>query len=235
MRALSGRSWYVLRFQLQGISLTRQCYQAPDGTKGIPVGKTIALLAEEGDNISNLEAPTEDNAPEPPSSSSSSKPSSTEPPRDAYSQPQSSTQNQTSTAPSTPAAHPSGHPHSSKPLFPSVLRLVLEHNLSEDVDSLGIKGTGIRGMITKGDILTHLGLAQGPNGTFKEPPKPEVEKAGPAKKAGEEVKKSFTGDEIRKAILAGLQKRTAPVATPSPGEFRPNEYSALLTCMVPRS
>ena len=30
------------------------------GAKDVPVGKTIALLAEEGDDISNLEVPKED-------------------------------------------------------------------------------------------------------------------------------------------------------------------------------
>jgi hypothetical protein len=30
-----------------------------------------------------------------------------------------------------------------------------------------IKGTGIRGMLTKGDVLTFLGKASSPTGTFK--------------------------------------------------------------------
>ena len=52
----------------------------------------------------------------------------------------------------------------SRPLFPSVHRLLLEHtvkNLEE------IKGTGVRGMLTKGDVLTFLGKASNPLGTFK--------------------------------------------------------------------
>ena len=36
------------------------CSQAPDGSKSIPVGQVIALLAEEGDDISNLEVPKDD-------------------------------------------------------------------------------------------------------------------------------------------------------------------------------
>ncbi|KAK0549830.1 pyridoxine biosynthesis protein [Tilletia horrida] len=39
-------------------------------------------------------------------------------------------------------------------LFPSVARILAEHS---DVDVSKIKGTGIRGMITKGDVLAFLG------------------------------------------------------------------------------
>jgi pyruvate/2-oxoglutarate dehydrogenase complex dihydrolipoamide acyltransferase (E2) component len=31
-----------------------------------------------------------------------------------------------------------------------------------------VKGTGVRGMLTKGDVLAHLGKAKSPTGTFKE-------------------------------------------------------------------
>lgn len=31
-----------------------------------------------------------------------------------------------------------------------------------------IKGTGVRGMLTKGDVLAYLGKASSPTGTFKE-------------------------------------------------------------------
>ncbi|KAG9026716.1 hypothetical protein FRB95_008522, partial [Tulasnella sp. JGI-2019a] len=136
----------------------------PDGSKGVPVGRIIALLAEEGDDISNLEVPSEDAA-----ASSSSKPASPSPSPSPPSGPKSSEPPQAPTQPEQ-SEHAHAHPHSKKPLFPSVVRLLQDHNLSADVDSLGIKGTGIRGMITKGDILAHLGLAQGPNGTLKDAP-----------------------------------------------------------------
>ncbi|KAG8848855.1 hypothetical protein FRB96_000987 [Tulasnella sp. 330] len=196
-----------------------------DGTKGVPVGTTIALLAEEGDDISDLKAPAQGGsssksaAPQPPSSTPA------ESPRGAYSQPQSGTQTSTSGGPPPQAPLPEkseghAHPHSSRPLFPSVMRLLQDHNLSADVDSLGIKGTGVRGMITKGDILAHLGLAQGPNGTLKDTPRSvqpshgkPVEDKGIGKREAP-TKKEFTGDEARKAFLAGLQKRAAPVAAP---------------------
>jgi len=89
------------------------------------------------------------------------------------------------------------------------MRLIQDHNLSYDVDSLGIKGTGVRGMLTKGDVLAHLGLAQGPNGTFK--PMKQTHPASESKPAlKEEVEKDFTGDEVRRAILAGLERRIRP-------------------------
>ena len=116
--------------------------QIPAGSKNVPVGKAIALLAEEGDDIANLEAP-EDTAPVPQASSS---PVTT----------------QQSTSPSGPVSHV--QPTHSRPLFPSVHRLLVEHNISKpDV----IKGTGIRGMLTKGDVLAYLGKASGPTGTFR--------------------------------------------------------------------
>jgi pyruvate/2-oxoglutarate dehydrogenase complex dihydrolipoamide acyltransferase (E2) component len=52
----------------------------------------------------------------------------------------------------------------SRPLFPSVHRLLLENTVT---NLEKIKGTGIRGMLTKGDVLTFLGKASNPLGTFK--------------------------------------------------------------------
>ncbi|KAG8953992.1 hypothetical protein FRC04_000976 [Tulasnella sp. 424] len=188
-----------------------------DGAKGVPVGKVIALLAEEGDDISNLEVPKEDGASAAPSESqqSSSPPPST-------SQPSSSTPKSEPAAARAPEHQGPYHPHSKHPIFPSVLRLLQEHNLSTDVDSLGIKGTGIRGMLTKGDVLAHLGLARGPMGTFT-PPKLEQllgtvgleKKVGGGEKKVEEVKKSWTADEVRRAIMAGLEKQVKPAALPT--------------------
>ncbi|KAI0303499.1 single hybrid motif-containing protein [Multifurca ochricompacta] len=93
-----------------------------DGQKNIPVGKAIALLAEEGDDISNLEIPKDE------------------------------TKSRT---------HALSH---SRPLFPSVARLLQEYDVQ---DPEKIKGTGIRGMLTKGDVLAFLGKASSPTGTFK--------------------------------------------------------------------
>jgi hypothetical protein len=50
-----------------------------------------------------------------------------------------------------------------------------------------IKGTGVRGMLTKGDVLAFLGKASGPMGTYKETP-PPMAQAQPKK---EEYKVRF--------------------------------------------
>jgi hypothetical protein len=98
-------------------------FQKGDGSSGITVGQPIALLAEEGDDISNLEVPAE---------TSQEKPSPSEEPKKA-SQPE-----QPSPAPESQQA-PKEHvtPHHSKPLFPSVLLLLEKAGIS---DASSIKG-----------------------------------------------------------------------------------------------
>ncbi|KAK0533351.1 pyridoxine biosynthesis protein [Tilletia horrida] len=49
-------------------------------------------------------------------------------------------------------------------MFPSVARILAEHS---DIDASKITGTGIRGMITKGDVLAHLGEIGSPLGSAK--------------------------------------------------------------------
>ncbi len=126
----------------------------------MPVGKVIALLAEEGDDISNLKAPEEQTpssketpTPEPPSASPG--------------------QATTPSQPASPTPAHSGHLDSSKPIFPSVHRLLLENGIT-NADK--IKGTGVRGMLTKGDVLAHLGKVKSPYGTYKEVKSPFPEK-----------------------------------------------------------
>ncbi|KAH9038966.1 single hybrid motif-containing protein [Lactarius pseudohatsudake] len=121
---------------------------AQDGQKNIPVGKVIALLAEEGDDISNLEIPKDEPTP----SKSAPVPK----------------QEQAPLAPSSPAPpvtpKATHHISHSRPLFPSVSRLLQEYGVQ---DPEKIKGTGVRGMLTKGDVLAFLGKASSPTGTFK--------------------------------------------------------------------
>jgi pyruvate/2-oxoglutarate dehydrogenase complex dihydrolipoamide acyltransferase (E2) component len=140
------------------------------------VGQVIALLAEEGDDISNLEAPKEEVAPK--QESAPAKEQSTPPPT-----------SQTSSLPSSTSSGQEGtklhgHPTHSRPLFPSVLRLLTEHGI-EDTEK--IKGTGIRGMLTKGDVLAFLGKASGPMGTYKEPKKEAAAPAAAPKKEAPKV------------------------------------------------
>lgn len=63
-----------------------------------------------------------------------------------------------------------------------------------------IKGTGVRGMLTKGDVLAHLGLASSPMGTFKETK--SVEQGPPPTK--KEVVKPLDGPSIRRLIVSNM-------------------------------
>ena len=123
----------------------------------MPVGKLIAVLVEEGDDLSNIEIPAETTSAAP--TASQSEPA--QPP-----------------SPSPPAQKgPTEHVHPDGPTFPSVLRLLNELQVS---NSNKIKGTGVRGMITKGDVLAFLGKASTPTGTFKNVATKVTDLAGPA-------------------------------------------------------
>ncbi len=177
--------------------------------KNIPVGKTIALLAEEGDDISNLEVPADEPA-------SSPKPSQPEP----TAQPSSSASSQpTPAAVRNTSAPPQTHheiPKTSRPLFPSVLRLIQEHGITQgDVDK--IKGTGVRGMLTKGDVLTHLGLASAPLGTYRETPAPDP-KTDAKTGAKQEQAAALDGAAIRRLIVGNMLEASIK-ARAAAGEF----------------
>lgn len=199
-----------------------------DGAKDVDVGKTIAMIAEEGDDISNVQVPEDVAAPPAASSDPSAQTSD-------KSEPVASTQTAASTAaaaPSTPGASSSNaHHHFKGPLFPSVQRLIAENNI-EDAETK-IKGTGVRGMITKGDVLAFLGKAKTPTGSFKEPkggiavlgPSQSAPKTGPASGTAPKAPlEPLTGDALRSLIIGGLasssrsarQAASAPAPAPAP-------------------
>ena len=166
------------------------------------MGKTIALLAEEGDDLSNLEVPKDEepsqSKPSPASSSGSQPQQSSAPP--------SAIPDKSGASSSVPPSRPQHGelPSHSRPLFPSVLRLLQENGIS---DAEKIKGTGVRGMITKGDVLTFLGKASGPLGSFKaaldkEEAKLKSEKSG-AKKA-EAPAPPVDGAGLRRLIVSNM-------------------------------
>lgn len=67
----------------------------------------------------------------------------------------------------TPTNHVStvhAHPTHPKPLLPSVLRQLA---LAGITDTKDIKGTGYKGMLTKGDVLAFLGKIGNPHGSIK--------------------------------------------------------------------
>ncbi|KAH8880708.1 hypothetical protein GQ53DRAFT_754831 [Thozetella sp. PMI_491] len=113
-----------------------------DGSKGVQVGSRIAVVAEEGDDISTLEVPAEEPKPQ------AAKEAAPEPP----SQPQES-----SSAPAPKGGSPVGKPRNLKyPLLPSVSHLVNENGLDEAAVNR-IPATGPNGRLLKGDVLAYLG------------------------------------------------------------------------------
>ncbi|KAK4186527.1 hypothetical protein QBC35DRAFT_387028 [Podospora australis] len=119
-----------------------------DGSKGVQVGSRIAVVAEEGDDISSLEIPEE----------------KSEQPRKAAEAPQTQTPETTtpkaapptSSAPKAPVKP--GHKTSNRtyPLYPSVAHLLKVNGLDTSV-AKDITPTGPNGRLLKGDVLAYLG------------------------------------------------------------------------------
>lgn len=127
--------------------------QLQDGAKEIQVGTLIAIIAEEGDDISNLSASDyEDSSAS--ASSSSPAPAAEAPKKDTPAAP-ASTPAPTSSSSSSSSSHSTSFSHS-QPLSPSVNRLLLSSSLSSDEVS-ALKGSGMRGALTKGDVLKAMG------------------------------------------------------------------------------
>lgn len=84
------------------------------------------------------------------------------------------------------------------------MRLLTEHHVSAK-DAKKIKGTGVRGMLTKGDVLAHLGLASTPTGTFKlAQPKDTPAAAGKAGGKAEGAKKVHTLRAFRTQLTSEI-------------------------------
>lgn len=119
------------------------------GVKGIAVGKPIAVTAEEGDNLDDLNldallAQRGSGKPEESSQQASNNNSV---------KPESSSRQSSASEPvSIQNSQPVHGKHGMEPL-PAALRLMQEHKLSAN----DIEGSGPYGRITKGDILAHLG------------------------------------------------------------------------------
>ncbi|KAM7189271.1 pyruvate dehydrogenase complex protein X component, mitochondrial [Rhypophila sp. PSN 637] len=116
-----------------------------DGSKGVQVGTRIAVIAEEGDDISKLEIPADEaskkvDAPAPePAASSAPEPTET---------PSSSSE---ASAKSSGKAQKQTYP-----LYPSVAHLLKVNGLDASVAD-SIPATGPNGRLLKGDVLAHLG------------------------------------------------------------------------------
>ncbi|KAG0056843.1 hypothetical protein BGZ83_003137 [Gryganskiella cystojenkinii] len=170
----------------------------PDGSK-VAVNDIIALLAEEGDDLSKVEVPKGAAAP---------KAEPKEEKKEAEVPKQQETQHSQKTA-STP---------SSKLLSPAVAHLLLQNHIK---DVTQIPATGPKGRVLKGDVLAFLGKIKArpaPEPTIPQPKTlpPASKVAAPAKGAPAPVDGSAFTDSptsnMRKVIASRLSesKKTVP-------------------------
>lgn len=127
--------------------------QVEAGTKVVQVGSRIGVLAEQGDDLSSLELPSEDNpspGSRPVNTQSVKKDTTSPPPEDRPTQVESS-------AKSTPdTSHKHATPKTPHMSSPSVSHLLNTHGITKDNISR-ISTTGPKGRLLKGDVLAFLG------------------------------------------------------------------------------
>jgi Biotin-requiring enzyme/e3 binding domain len=127
------------------------------GEKGIPVGKSIAVIAEPGDDISSLELPAQieggQKSEEPTSkqevtSSQSTGSQQTTPPVAKPATSKSSTSSASTNA---------GKANPGQTLLPSVSTLLHQNDISKSDALAKIPASGPNGRLIKGDVLAYLG------------------------------------------------------------------------------
>ncbi|CRK21804.1 hypothetical protein BN1708_013229 [Verticillium longisporum] len=124
-----------------------------DGSKAVQVGTRIAVLAEAGDDVSQLEVPADESAagktPQPEEGKKKKKKKEEKLEANADEQDRRGSPAEKNTA--------DGKVHKQKyPLLPSVQSLVHQHGIDANTLS-SITPTGPQGRLLKGDILAHLG------------------------------------------------------------------------------
>lgn len=120
-----------------------------DGSKGVQVGTRIGVIAEPGDDISQLEIPADEKSAQATTTAKDAPPQKEEPQKQAASPEQSSAQQQ-------PRTSGEKAPPQKYPLYPSVAHLLKENRLSESAVS-EMTPTGPGGRLLKGDVLAYLG------------------------------------------------------------------------------
>ncbi|EXJ86371.1 hypothetical protein A1O3_03322 [Capronia epimyces CBS 606.96] len=130
---------------------------AEDGSKAVKVGTRIAVLADPGDDISNLEIPPDDSQPVQSEADNvkggeDSKYESSGVEKEIKGTPQNKrpAEDKPTTSPSGPGQNPK------YPLYPSVITLVHENHISDE-EVAKIPATGPNGRLLKGDVLAYLG------------------------------------------------------------------------------
>lgn len=110
------------------------------GAKDVPVGETIAYIAEIDDDLSTLELPTSKPMERP-----------VEKKKEEVKSEPAKSKSAKSAAPTTQNANPD------QTLLPSVVMLLAENGISREEALSKINATGKDGRILKGDVLAHLG------------------------------------------------------------------------------
>lgn len=127
-----------------------------NGAKEIPVGKTIAVIAEPGDDVANLELPK----PEAGGVAGQS-PAPKEEPKPVKKEEQKTAELETKTSPSKASISGGQAADTKQTLLPSVSGLLSANGISKEDAFKNIKATGPNGRLLKGDILVYLGKASG--------------------------------------------------------------------------
>ncbi|TGJ83972.1 hypothetical protein E0Z10_g4819 [Xylaria hypoxylon] len=117
-----------------------------DSSKGIQVGTRIGVIAESGDDISQLEIPADEKSA---LDAKKDTPAEKEEPKQAASSEQAGGQKQ-------PRKSGEKAPPQKYPLYPSVAHLIKENGLDESAIS-EMTPTGPAGRLLKGDVLAYLG------------------------------------------------------------------------------
>ncbi|KAI0402692.1 hypothetical protein F4802DRAFT_574709 [Xylaria palmicola] len=117
-----------------------------DGSKGVQVGIRIGVIAEPGDDISQLEIPADGKPAQQPKKDT---PAENEEPKQAVMPDQTGAQKQ-------PRKSGEKAPPQKYPLYPSVAHLIKENGLDESAIS-EMTPTGPGGRLLKGDVLAYLG------------------------------------------------------------------------------
>ncbi|KAI2630984.1 pyruvate dehydrogenase protein x component [Hypoxylon sp. NC1633] len=115
-----------------------------DGSKNVQVGTRIGVVAEAGDDVSQLELPADE------------QPAQKEGQKEEPSQPEQSQQAAPEKKASGPKKTGEKAPPQKYPLYPSVEHLIKEHKLDESAIS-EMTPTGPAGRLLKGDVLAYLG------------------------------------------------------------------------------
>lgn len=182
------------------------------GRKGVPVGEVIAVLAEEGDDLSKLEVPSDTSAH-----------AEKVPKEDEIEAAEAKAEAESSPSGSDTAKPVHKDLDTSKPMFPSVARMLTESDLSPEAIAK-IKPSGRHGMLTTGDVLFALGKIKNPYGSaeklFTDPMLPGGRRASEPKITGKAAaaapEKPLTGPELRRLIVKGMSKATSPRVDASP-------------------